>query len=216
VVTSCFVSKKSLREGKLASPAAGSNANRGLSCHNLSDTTLRIWFDTLRSQMCYHTSRGYCCPTEKTAGRLPAFGHGVQGHGRRAEPDCGAARAARRPPARRKITRRNRRRAGPPAAAGECAQRTVAAGRARGDRPAAAEPMIAPASRGARRGAPPAGPGRPCRGARRPAPAARAAALPPGRRAPAGRLGRPSPRHLRRPAPGIPVSRLNCRQDIPE
>ena len=120
------------------------------------------------------------------------------------------------PPARRKITRRNRRRAGWPAPAGECAQRTVAAGRAQGDRPAAAAPMIAQAPRRARCGAPPAAPGRPPRGARRPAPAARAAALRPGRRGPADRTGPPCPRHPRRPAPGIPVNRLNCHQNIPE
>ena len=138
------------------------------------------------------------------------------GHARRAEPDRGAAGAAWRPPARRKITRRNRRRAGLPAPAGECAQRTVAAGRAQGDRPAAAAPMIAQAPRRARCGAPPAAPGRPPHGARRPAPAARAAALRPGRRGPEDRPGPPCPRHPRRPAPGIPVNRLNCHQNIPE
>ena len=138
------------------------------------------------------------------------------GHARRAEPDRGAAGAAWRPPARRKITRRNRRRAGLPAPAGECAQRTVAAGRAQGDRPPAAAPMIAQAPRRARCGAPPAAPGRPPRGARQPAPAARAAALRPGRRGPEDRPGPPCPRHPRRPAPGIPVNRLNCHRNIPE
>jgi len=76
--------------------------------------------------------------------------------------------------------------------------------------------MIAQAPRGARCGAPPAAPARPPRGAPQPPPAARAAALRPGLRGPADRTGPPCPRHPRRPAPGIPVNRLNCHQNIPE
>ena len=163
--------------------------------------------------MCYHTSRGYCCPTEKTAGRLPAFGHGVQvTRGGRSPIEGppgppGARRRGGRSPAVTAGGPGRRRR--PASAHSERLQ----PGRAQGDRPAAAAPMIAQAPRRARCGAPrPRPAGRPAAPGRA---AARAAALRPGRGAP--QTARPPcPRHPRRPAPGIPVNRLNCHRNIPE